>query len=78
MSDVRERVVRVISEVTSSPADEVGRSGAFTDLGNWDSLMHMRAILALEQEFGIQIDLQDFAGIRSVDTAIAVVEKQAT
>lgn len=33
---------------------------------NWDSVVHLSLILALEQTFGVQFDPEEAAGLRSV------------
>jgi acyl carrier protein len=76
VSGVRERVIERISEVVTSPREEVGRVGRFADLGNWDSLKHINAVLALEQEFGVHFELEEFVLLDSVDRAVELVTRK--
>ena len=76
MSDVRARVIERISGVAESPVDEVTRVNRFADLGNWDSLKHINAVLALEQEFGVHFELEEFVRIETVDQAVELVQSK--
>jgi acyl carrier protein len=76
VSDLRARIIDRISEVVGSPADEVTRVGRFADLGSWDSLKHINAVLALEQEFGVHFDLEEFVLLDSVDRAVELVQRK--
>ena len=50
---MRERVIRIISQVMSVPPDLVNEQSSSQNVATWDSLRHMNLILALEEEFGI-------------------------
>ena len=77
MNDVRARVVRVVSQVTNAPDEAIERSARFADLVDWDSLMHMNLVLGLEQEFGIQFDIDEFVHIDSVERAVELLGRRA-
>lgn len=76
MSEIRARVIERISEVADASVEDVGCARRFADLGNWDSLRHMNAVLALEEEFGVRFDLQEFVLIQSVDKAVELVRSK--
>jgi len=44
---------------------------------HWDSLGHMRLITALEERFGIELDVMEMAEVSTVQQLIAVVEASA-
>lgn len=56
------------SKVTLSTRDE--------DLPSWDSLGQVNLIMALEQEFGVYIEVEDFSDLKSVPAILAYLEKQ--
>jgi acyl carrier protein len=41
----------------------------------WDSLAHMTLIMAMESQFGIQVDLEEAVEIRSYRDAARLVER---
>ena len=76
MSDLRARVVDVVSQVTNAPSDVVAGSARFADIVSWDSLMHVNVVLGLEREFGVQFDVGEFVLIDSVDQAVRLVQQR--
>jgi acyl carrier protein len=46
--------------------DAIGESTAADDLPAWDSLGHVNLMMALEQTFGVYIEVEDFENLRSV------------
>ena len=67
-----ERIRAIMAEVLRLPEDRVGADAAIGTVPNWDSTAHMRMMIALEDEFGIELDetrmveMTSFAKIRSV------------
>jgi len=67
-----ERIRAIMAEVLRLPADRVGADAAIGTVPNWDSTAHMRMMIALEDEFGVELDearmveMTSFAKIRSV------------
>jgi len=43
----------------SMNAVEIGLDSSITTIEQWDSLKHLNLIMAIEQEFGIRIDVND-------------------
>ncbi|MCZ2836541.1 acyl carrier protein [Modestobacter sp. VKM Ac-2985] len=58
MSDVMATVLRV-------PAEEIGPGSSMDTVPGWDSLRHLTLVLALEEEFGIQIPDEEAGSITS-------------
>ena len=52
--EIRERVIRTISQVMDVAAEEVSDSSSYETIGSWDSLNHMNLIFALEEQFDVQ------------------------
>jgi len=50
---MRERVIRIVSQVMGLPPDQVNEQSSSQNVATWDSLRHMNLILALEEELGI-------------------------
>ena len=45
-------------------------------VGTWDSIRHLQAILALEEEYGVQFDPQRIPELTSVSLLRAELEKE--
>jgi acyl carrier protein len=46
-------------------------------ISTWDSLQQVHLILALEEEFGVQFDVDQIALMRSVGPIVALVRERA-
>ena len=74
MSDVLERVKKVVVEQLSVEADQVTESASFTaDLGA-DSLDTVELVMAFEEEFGVEIPDEEAEKITTVKDAVAYIE----
>jgi acyl carrier protein len=66
------RLREILVEILRLPAHSVIDGLALADAENWDSLAHMELIAAIEQEFTVELSLDDivamvsYAKIRSV------------
>lgn len=74
MSDVLERVKKVVVEQLSVDADQVTENASFTaDLGA-DSLDTVELVMAFEEEFGVEIPDEEAEKITTVKDAVAYIE----
>ena len=70
--EIRSRVRAVMSEVLQIPVladDNMMRST--TD--QWDSLMHLELILALEEEFQVRFSAEQAANLQSLDDIVSML-----
>lgn len=59
--------LRDIMAVTLSvPPDRITQTSAQDDFAGWDSLGHINLMVALEDAFGIELQVEDFAKLASV------------
>jgi len=74
MSDVLERVKKVVVEQLSVEADQVTETASFTaDLGA-DSLDTVELVMAFEEEFGVEIPDEEAEKITTVKDAVTYIE----
>ena len=68
---MQQRIRAIMAEILRLPADRIGADAAIGNVPNWDSTAHMRMMIALEDEFGIDLDehrmveMTSFANIRA-------------
>jgi acyl carrier protein len=74
MSDVAERVRKLVIEHLNVEADKVKDSAHFMDDFGADSLDIVELIMAFEVEFGIEITDDDAQEIRTVGDAVKFLE----
>jgi acyl carrier protein len=76
MAPTNERIAKVVSEIIEVPAQEVAAAAQFTDLSRWDSLAHLNVVLGIEQEFGVQFDIEELTQITGVDAVAALLARK--
>jgi acyl carrier protein len=74
---MEERVRQVLSDVLGVPGDALGPGTSMKTLPVWDSLRHMKIVLALEAEFDHQFDESEIAAITSFEGILSALRKLA-
>lgn len=70
------RVKRIMSDIFSVPVERITLESSPDTIDAWDSLQHLNLMLALEQEFGLEIAPEEMERLVSVhDMVIWVGEK---
>jgi acyl carrier protein len=75
MSDVQEKIKKMISEQLDVPEEEVVPAAAFVDDLGADSLDQVELIMAMEEEFDISISDEDAENISTVQDTIDYITK---
>ena len=69
-----ERVRVIMAEIFQVSENKIPPDLEQEDLENWDSLQHLNLMLALEQEFGVTLDVDDLATLTSVPAILKYLE----
>lgn len=77
MSDVAERVKKIVIEHLSVDADKVVEGANFIDDLGADSLDTVELVMAFEEEFGVEIPDDAAETIQTVGDAVRFLEKSA-
>ncbi|MCA3595107.1 MAG: acyl carrier protein [Methylobacterium sp.] len=77
MSDVAERVKKIVIEHLSVDADKVVEGANFIDDLGADSLDTVELVMAFEEEFGVEIPDDAAETIQTVGDAVRFLEKNA-
>ena len=78
MSDVADRVKKIVLEHLGVDADKVVESASFIDDLGADSLDTVELVMAFEEEFGSEISDSEAEKILTVGDAIKFIESKAT
>ena len=73
MASVEEKVKHIIVEQLGVDADEVKAEASFVDDLGADSLDVVELVMALEEEFGLEISDEDAEKLRTVQKAIQYI-----
>ncbi|MBS0446986.1 MAG: acyl carrier protein [Proteobacteria bacterium] len=71
-----ERVQETVAATLKVPPEKITRELRDEDLAAWDSLGHVNLVMALEQTFGVYIEVEDFANLNSIPGIMGFLEKQ--
>ena len=74
MSDIAERVKKIVVEHLSVDGDKVKAEASFIDDLGADSLDTVELVMAFEEEFGIEMDEDAALSVQSVGTAAEFIE----
>ena len=72
--DIEKKVIEIICEQLSVEESEVTRDASFVETLNADSLDIVELIMALEENFSLEIPDEEAEKIRTVDYSIKYVE----
>ena len=76
MSDVADRVKKIVIEHLGVEADKVEEKASFIDDHGADSLDTVELVMAFEEEFNVEIPDDAAETIQTVGDAISFLEKQ--
>lgn len=78
MSEQPERRLHaLISEILRIPESDIIDTIDMEETGTWDSLSHMQLIAAIEEDFGIELTVEEIVVMRSVGQIKDVLRKRA-
>ncbi len=55
--------------------DELTEDSSPETVGSWDSVQHLSLILAIEEQYGIQLDPEEIGGAATLGELATIVEK---
>lgn len=76
-SEIFERLNRVFREVFDDDTITVNDSTTASDIEDWDSLMHITLISAVEDEFDISFNMKDVVKMKNVGDMADIIEQEA-
>ena len=75
----REEIFEGLNEVFSDVFDEdivVNENTTADDIEDWDSLMHITLISAVEDEFDMKFDMKDIVNLKNVGEMVDIIEME--
>jgi acyl carrier protein len=71
-----EKLQNAISATLKVPAGKITATTTDEEIGSWDSLGHVNLMMALEETFGVYLDVEDFPKLNSVPAIIEYLKQQ--
>jgi acyl carrier protein len=75
MENFRERILKVMSLVFEVPVETLNEESSSDTIASWDSLKHLNLILALEEEFNVEIPDEEVGNLMNYKLIKLVVEE---
>jgi acyl carrier protein len=72
---MEDKIRAIMAEALRLPVERIGPDAAIGTVPNWDSTAHMRLMIALEDEFGIDLDESRMVEMTSLAKIRATVEE---
>ncbi len=70
-----EKLNKILADSFEISETEVLKNLSMDDISSWDSLTHMSLIVAIEDDFGIELTGDDIADMTSCDAIRTIVSK---
>jgi len=70
------KLTDVFRDVLDEDGVVLSRGTTAKDVAGWDSLSHVRLVVAVEQEFGIRFDTAEISGLANVGEFVNVIARK--
>ena len=77
-SEMRKRLNGVFREIFNDDGIEIFDGMTSKDIDEWDSLMHIVLVVAVEKEFGLRLNAAEVGSLENVGAMLAILEARAT
>lgn len=77
MSELRNRIVTVVSDVFKLSPDVVARGIAPDQVDGWDSEKHVELVVALEEHFGCMFEAEEVPELTSLEQMESIISRHA-
>lgn len=74
--DVRARVTEVFRDVFDNDSIVLNDKMTASDIEGWDSVAHIRLMLAIEEAFGVTFETAEISEIQNVGELLATVRQK--
>ncbi len=75
-SGVADQVCGIVAGIMGVHPADVSETASPDSLRSWDSLRHMKLILAVEETFGVRLTDEEIVSITDVRSIVALVERK--
>jgi len=76
-TEIRKRLNRVFREVFGDDGIEISDAMTAKDIDEWDSLMHIVLVVAVEKEFGLRLNAAEVGKLENVGAMIDILQARA-
>ena len=70
------KLVKILSDKLDMPEEDINDDTAYNVTRNWDSVTHLEITSALEDEFGIEFDIDEITAMENVAKIKQILRKR--
>jgi len=75
-SEILERIRSTLSEIVDDPGLKLTEATTAKDVREWDSVNHVKLVIALEGQLGFRLDTDEISGPENVGELIDLIQKK--
>jgi acyl carrier protein len=75
-AEVLSKITEILSEVIDSPQLQLTEESTADGVEDWDSVNHVKLLIALESDLGIQFGTDEVNGIKNVGGLIDAIQSK--
>lgn len=76
-NDIMEKLTQIFRENFDDDSIELSETSAWDDVEGWDSLEHIKLIVAMQDEFQLQFNIEEIESMKSVGDMVRVILKKS-
>ena len=76
MDKIELSIQQIMADVFEKSEEQISIDSAQDDIDSWDSIKHLNLILALEEEFGIELPIEEIGNLISFKLINIIVKEQ--
>lgn len=73
-TEILKNIQEIICDVLDDETIQITEETAVNDIKDWDSVAHMTIMAMIENEFGIQMDINEIVKVRTIKEMLNSVE----
>lgn len=74
--DLLTKITGVLADVIDDPSLSLSETTTADQVGEWDSINHVKLLIGLESELGFRFETNEVAGLRRVGDLIDLIQKK--
>lgn len=75
--NILDQVIQTVADTLNLPVSSIKEDSSADNIDLWDSLAQVNLMIALEQVFDIQLEVEDFIGLTSVKAIAAFIDNNS-
>jgi acyl carrier protein len=74
---MEEKIIDALREALDNEDIDIQLNDTFREYDDWDSLAYLTLIAVLDEQFGVEIENDDFKGLKTVGDLVNIVQERA-